>query len=51
MTEGVFEESTRHGRSDLVLIRTGQVFVLECKVAPNEAAVDKRLHEAIRQKG
>ncbi len=43
------EESTRHGRSDLVLIRPGHVFVLECKVAPNEAAVDRQLEAAMQQ--
>ncbi len=43
------EESTRWGRSDLVLVRPGQVFVFECKVAQNEADVERRLNEAMGQ--
>ncbi len=42
------EDSTSRGRSDMVLARGGQVFVLELKVA-REAQVQSRLEEALVQ--
>ncbi len=42
------EDSTSRGRSDMVLARGGQVFVLELKVA-REAQVQARLEEALVQ--
>jgi len=43
------EEMTKHGRSDLVLLHEGQVFVLELKMAENEAGTEKGLDSAITQ--
>ncbi len=42
------EDSTSRGRSDMVLIRDNQVFVLELKIA-REAQVQARLEEALVQ--
>ena len=48
------EEATRHGRSDLVLLHAGRVFVMEFKVVADENQADAALDRAlvqIRDKG
>ena len=48
------EESTSHGRSDMVLLRGGQVFALEFKMAgegEDEAAAVGRAVQQIRERG
>ncbi len=48
------EEATSHGRSDLVLLHAGQVFVMEFKVVADENQADAALDQAmiqIREKG
>ena len=48
------EESTHQGRSDLVLLHAGQVFVMEFKVVDDESQADASLERAlvqIRDKG
>ena len=45
------EESTSHGRSDMVLLHDGQVFVMEFKTAEEgEAALDRAINQ-IRARG
>ena len=43
------EEATSHGRSDMVLLHGGQVFVLEFKMADDESGVGEDLDSAIAQ--
>ncbi|MCY4227821.1 MAG: AAA family ATPase [Gammaproteobacteria bacterium] len=43
------EEITKHGRSDMVLLHEGQVFVLELKMVENKAGLEKGLDSAIAQ--
>ncbi len=43
------EEATRHGRSDLVLLHAGQVFVMEFKVVEDEGQADAALDRALMQ--
>ena len=43
------EEATRHGRSDMVLLHAGQVFVMEFKVVADESQADAALDQAMAQ--
>ncbi len=43
------EEASSRGRSDLVILYGGQVFVLELKVATREGQVEKKLNQALVQ--
>ena len=43
------EEATGHGRSDLVLLQAGQVFVMEFKVVANDDQADAALDRALAQ--
>ncbi len=43
------EEASSRGRSDLVVLYGGQVFVLELKVATREGQVEKKLNQALVQ--
>ena len=48
------EESTAHGRSDMVLLHAGQVFVLECKMAIRKEKLESavgRATEQMRERG
>ena len=43
------EDASSHGRADLVLLHSGQVFALELKVAVGEDEVEAKLNEAMTQ--
>ncbi len=43
------EESTSRGRSDMVLIHAGQVFIMELKVAEDESGKEAALNQAMAQ--
>ncbi len=43
------EESSSHGRSDMVVFHGGQVFVMEFKVVEDESAVQAAMEEALEQ--